>query len=417
MRAADVRLNCTRIMGALSIPRIAFINLLRRPTRSVALAAIVAVSSIFLFSGTFLDTTLADSLADLSGRLGADALIVPQGYENSTQSILLRGDPGMFYMSAEILSLIATDVPGIARITPQFFLSTFDADCCDAKVQVIGFDPATDFLVTPWAIKKEQVATVTNGEIVVGARITAEPGETLLFYAHRYRVKAKLHPTGLGLDTSILMPMSGVYDIIRRTPNLLPALASNPGGYLSAIAIKAAAGYSPYNITTEILKRYRTSYAIQAVETARLVSDISNHLKRISLLSHFAAVVFWLLAALVLAFAFTLTLNERKRELSLLRILGAPRRWVLRLVTTEGMVISVFGALAGIGFAVLVLTLFSPLICATIVLPNLTLPLRAVLSNVPVTLIPAIASGTLAGAWAARRITRFDVYDTFRVGE
>jgi len=213
----------------MTILRIAFINIARKPARSAALAALVALAAFFLFSGATLNANLAGSLSDLSGRLGADTLIVPKGYENTTQSILLRGEPGAFYMSASLLPLIAANIHGIARITPQFFLSSFDADCCDAKVQVIGFDPATDFIITPWAVQKDALSSLTNGDIVIGALINAEPGQTLLFYSRRYLVKAKLHPTGLGLDTSILMPLPGVYDIIHRTPNLLPAIAADLG--------------------------------------------------------------------------------------------------------------------------------------------------------------------------------------------
>lgn len=401
----------------MTIIRIAFINFAGKPARSAALAALVALAAFFLFSGATLNANLAGGLSDLSGRLGADTLIVPKGYENTTQSILLRGEPGTFYMSASLLPLIASNTHGVARITPQFFLSSFDADCCDAKVQVIGFDPATDFIITPWAVQKDALSSLTNGDIVIGSLINAEPGQTLLFYSRRYLVKAKLHPTGLGLDTSILMPLPGVYDIIRRTPNLLPGLAADPSAYLSAIAIKAAPGQSPYDITTDILKRYRTSHAIQAVETSSMVTDISSHLQRISLFIHAAAAAFWLLAVLVLALVFTLTLNERKRELALLRILGAPRRWVLRLITAEATIVGLLGALLGIGFAALTITLFAPLIFTKIGLPNLTLTHHAAWLHALLSLIPSAATGVLAGAWAARRITRSDTYNTLREGE
>lgn len=401
----------------MKISGIALANIARKPARSAALAALVALSAFFLFAAISLNANLAENLSDLSGRLGADSLIVPKGYENSTQSILLRGEPGTFYMPAALLRLIADNISGIARITPQFFLASFDSDCCDAKVQIIGFDPATDFIITPWAVQKDAVSTLANGEIAVGSRINAEPGETLLFYSYRYLVKAKLHPTGLGLDTSIFMPLSGVHDIIRRTPNLLPALAADPAAYISTIAIKTEPGRSSYDLTTDILKRYRTSFAIQAIETARMVTDISAHLKRISLFIHATAAAFWLLAILTLALVFTLTLNERKRELSLLRILGAPRRWVLRLITAEAVFIGLFGTLLGIGFAALTLTLFAPLIFTRIGLPNLTLTYHAALLHALFTMIPSAATGVLAGAWAAYRITRSDTYNTLREGE
>jgi hypothetical protein len=52
-------------------------------------------------------------------------------------------------MTADVANRIA-QTDGIDRATQQLFISTFDSEHCAALVQIIGYDPETDFVVAPW---------------------------------------------------------------------------------------------------------------------------------------------------------------------------------------------------------------------------------------------------------------------------
>jgi len=92
--------------------------------------------------------SLQNGLTSYEARLGADIIIVPNQARShgSIESILLQGIPGYFYMDDSILEK-ARNTEGVEIATPQFYLASASAGCCSVSVQVIGFDPETDFIV------------------------------------------------------------------------------------------------------------------------------------------------------------------------------------------------------------------------------------------------------------------------------
>ncbi|MPM90903.1 hypothetical protein SDC9_138026 [bioreactor metagenome] len=366
-----------------------------------------------LFGGVAINANLRRGLESFSGRLGADILVVPKGYDKTTQAVLLRGEPASFYMKSAVYDAVRT-VKGVEKATPQYFISSFDDDCCDEKVQIIGFDPASDFILPPWLPHPRP--EVGNDELVVGSRIFGDPGETLTFYGRQYRIAAKLAPTGLGLDTSIFMPIPGVIDILKRIPSLLPG-TDDPTGFISSVAVKVSPDASPEEVATNILRYHGREYSLNLLEAGRLVTDISNSLRKLGLTVYGAAAALWLLAVTVLSTVFSLTLAERRRELGILRILGASRGWIVRLAVYEAAYTGLAGALLGLALAGVVVFPFSTLIFLEIGLPHLSFSVASIIGYGLVTLLVSGATGALAGALAAWRLTGSDAYRTLREGE
>ncbi|MDR2070859.1 MAG: ABC transporter permease, partial [Treponema sp.] len=145
-------------------------NLKARPIRTACLVVVVSILAFTLFGGSLLALNLRQGLDTMTKRFGADLMVVPAGSSEKAQSILLRGDSGYFYFNAGIADKIA-GTKGIACASPQFFLASLSTECCDAAVQLIAYDPATDFVVRPWIAEKRS-STVEDGQVVVGSRIT-----------------------------------------------------------------------------------------------------------------------------------------------------------------------------------------------------------------------------------------------------
>ena len=173
---------------ALSRPRLAWENLRRKPYRSLGLASLVGLFAAVLFGGSIVNGNLSQGLQSLSSRLGADLLVVPRGYELATQGALLRGEPSTFYMKKEVLDKIR-QMPNVSAATPQFFLATLDSACCAEEVQIIGYDPDSDFLLKPWMT--DQVLQLREGEIIVGSKIISLLGENIFFFRHRLQSDRK----------------------------------------------------------------------------------------------------------------------------------------------------------------------------------------------------------------------------------
>ncbi|MDR2375859.1 MAG: ABC transporter permease, partial [Treponema sp.] len=145
-------------------------NLKAKPARTACLVVVAAILAFTLFGGSILALNLRQGLAAMTKRFGADLMVVPAGTSEKAQSILLRGVISYFYFDEAIVDSVAR-TEGIACASPQFFLTSLAEGCCDAAVQLIAYDPATDFVVQPWMAEKYS-RSVEDGQVVVGSRIT-----------------------------------------------------------------------------------------------------------------------------------------------------------------------------------------------------------------------------------------------------
>lgn len=116
---------------------------------------------------------------NLSNRLGADIIIVPEGYKANIESVLLKGEPSEFYLPNDTLEKIKK-IEGIESATPQLYVATLSASCCSYPVQIIGIDYDSDFLIKPW-LQKTLKRELKDGEVIVGNHIVGEKIQRLNF--------------------------------------------------------------------------------------------------------------------------------------------------------------------------------------------------------------------------------------------
>ena len=81
-------------------------NIRKKPLRSISLISIIAIFVLFLFCGTILSSSISGGVNNLSNRLGADIIIVPEGYKANIESVLLKGEPSEFYLPNDTLEKI-----------------------------------------------------------------------------------------------------------------------------------------------------------------------------------------------------------------------------------------------------------------------------------------------------------------------
>ncbi|MDR2390884.1 MAG: ABC transporter permease, partial [Planctomycetota bacterium] len=186
--------------------RLALANLRMKPYRSFGLIAVVAVFSFIMFGGSLLSDSVRLGMDSMSQRLGADLMVVPKGYDDKLQSVLLRGEPSTFYFNEDLVEKLRK-ISGVARLAPQLYLASLDDPCCAYPIQIIGYDPEHDFVIPPWMETKRPVRPA-NDEIVVGSLITSPIGTQSYFFGDKFRVAARLDRTGMGFDTSVFMPIA-----------------------------------------------------------------------------------------------------------------------------------------------------------------------------------------------------------------
>ena len=382
-------------------------NLRRKPARTIAMAMIVAFLSFSVFGGTMVVTSLQNGLRSYEARLGADVVVVP--YEARTkgefESILLQGIPGMFYMQEKDFEKVKA-IPGVEMAAPQFYLASASAGCCSVAVQVIGFDPEVDFTVQPW-IKTRYADTLKDMDIIVGSELTVPKDGHLTFYNTDCRVVAKLDRTGTGLDTAVYANMNTIREMIENAQalNFSAFDEVDPEHAVSSVMVKVQKGYDPKDVadTIDLYVRH-----VEASEAATMLSGISGGLGNVAGMIRILTVFVWILAIALLAAAFAMISHERAKEFAVLRISGASRRMIVRLLLTESFIVSGIGALTGLLLAALLVIPFRSLISSRLELPYLMpgVPMTAVFAVG--SLLLSILAGSVTAAICAMRISRQD---------
>jgi putative ABC transport system permease protein len=389
-------------------------NLKSKPFRTISLILLVSLFAFVLFGGAILSMSLENGMGNLSDRMGADILAVPYGYEASIQSALLRGEPSTFYFDADITEKVA-GVEGVESISPQLYIATLNSGCCAYPIQLIGFDPQTDFVIQPWMSGALRVP-LSDGEIVVGGSINANIGQMLKFYDQELMIAARLEKTGVGSDTSVFMNLSTARRIAREAERLKSHPAAGNGKLISSAAIRIRDGYDVKAVANSILQSYAKE-GVRVVVSKNMLSDVSGSLRGLMAYVYTLGGVLWALAAGALAIVFSVSVKSRKREFGIYRALGSPRSKLAGLILCESSIISVFGAVAGIAAAALVVFPFSAYIGTLLALPYLSPSIGAALAAAATAALVSSATGPLASAYCAVRIGRSDIYDAMNGDE
>lgn len=399
---------------ALSMSKLSYMNLKRKPFRTVALVLVVVALSFVLFSGMVLSVSLKNGLNNVKARFGADLIVVPTGYEGAQESILLTGEPSCFYFKKSFLDRIK-DAEGISKLTAQFYLTTLGEACCDLPVQIIGFDPATDFSIQPW-IRETIGGKIEDGALIVGSDIHIGDHYSVKFYGKEYPVAAKLDETGTGLDQSVFATTETIKDLFTRAKEKGMNFLSdaNPDASISSILIKVEDGYAIEQVISNILK---TVEGIQIIRTQNIIAGITKSLGSLDMFLHMFSAAFLVLTLVILTLVFSVTANERKKEFATLRILGATRKKLAGILLRESLYISVTGGIIGIALSVLFIFPFNVFIENTLKLPYIQPSVPLIVVILAGTLIISIAIGPIASAKSAAKISRAETYITLREGE
>ncbi len=397
--------------GSLGTLRLAMANLFNRPLRSMLLGAMVALFGFALFVSAMVSLNLQTGIYSLSERLGADLLVVPDGDGKKIENVLLRSVPTTFYLPEEILGTVQS-VPGVAKASGQLFISSLEAQCCSVKVQLIGIDMATDFVVAPW-LKTRYSGELKDDEVIVGNYIVGDIGERIRFYGKDFKIVAQLEPTGMGFDASVFMTVNAARQLGKiASPDKADTIAKS----YSSILVRAETGTDPMLITDEIIDRLGLGARVNFVYASALMSDTATKLRRVVDVMMSAAAILWGLALIILLTVFFFAANERVREFATLRAMGATKLKVLSILLVESLFLGLMGSLVGVGLGAIVANLFSPAIAKAIELPYLAPGLMAWFTNGFWAVLLGTVTAPLAALPTLWKFSRNDIYAQMREG-
>ncbi|MDA8077567.1 MAG: ABC transporter permease [Nitrospiraceae bacterium] len=401
-------------MTKIGIPGLAFRNLRRKAVRTVILLFTVAVVTGTLLGATVFITGMQNALKIGTYRLGADVLVVPEKNEAQAKSALLAGEPTSFYMDREVFEKVKK-VEGVKKASPQLFLKPTSFTCCyNVDAFLVAFDPVSDFTISPW-LEKRLKKPLADSEVITGSSLPVVTGDTLPFFGTPFTVAGAMEPTGMKFfDQSVFMTMRSAYEMAAssKTKSMQPLELEKDR--ISAVLVQVREGFTPQRIAIRI---EHDVDGVKAIASDEVISTVRRQLSGLLKGIIGISAIVWVLALLMMGFAFYMIVNERQRELGLLRAMGAKRRQIFGLIMTEAVFLSLAGGIAGIAVGSGLLYFFKGVIIRELKLPYL-LPSYGVLSQlVTGSLLFAMITGILSSLLPAAGASRMEPYEAVRKGE
>ncbi len=391
-------------------------NITRRPLRNFCLISAEIILAAFLFAGTVLIISLSNGAQSMSDRLGADIMLVPSGYDPHIDNILLSGKPSAFYLPDNALDLVNSLDPEIKskleKFSPQVFMATLRASCCAYPVQIMGIDYNSDFIIKPW-LNKTLNRELNDGEIILGFHSSGEIGESITFFGENLRIAGKLERTGMGFDSSVFMNRNTIIKLANAADKIKSQKLAANNNLVSVIMIKLKPGQDSAEISRKINKALNNS-GIYALFSKKFVNHISSSLVLISGIIKYFLVILWLMAIIIIALLFSLTISERKKEFGILRAIGASRKKLSAMILYEASLIGLYGTITGIIIGGIIIFAASPFISDLLHLPFLLPSLGKILFIAAMSGIITILTDLIITGLFAIKAGRADIHENLR---
>ncbi len=398
----------------MNVAYVAFKNLKRRMTRTWLLLSIVAVVSCTLFAATLFLRSIHNALRLGTYRLGADVLVVPEGAEQKAKAALLSGEATEFVMPRQVLAQVAA-VEGVRQATPQLFIKPTSFSCCyNVDVFLVAFDPQTDFTVRPW-LERNLARPLGATELIAGREIPVVVGDRIRFFGTTFRVAGTMEPTGmsffdrtafLSIDAATRMAEDSVDKAVR------PLRIGKDS--ISTVLVQVAPDITPDRVAVRIEAEVP---GVRALVSDTVISTVRRQLSGLIQAIVAISAVLWVIVLVIMGFAFYMIVNERRREIGLLRAMGANRMQVASIVLGEASLLSLAGGALGIALGLAALLSFKDLILHHLKLPYLVpspLDLGLLVAGA---MALSLVTGVLSALLPSLSVVRIQPYEAIRGSE
>lgn len=374
--------------------------------RSFVVFVCAALLAGFAVSATIVIGGAQTSLGLAMDRLGADIIVVPVGTEHAMENAFLMGVPAAAWMPRSNVEHVAA-IPGVAAVSPQFFLSTLrGASCCSVpEMFLVAYEPETDFTLKPW-LEEHLEEGLQLGQAVGGAfvYVPQDPGY-ILVYGYPIDLKGSLAQTGTGLDQSMFFTFETAYEIAQRSLEQAEQELVIPTDSISAVMVKLESGADPQQVAGQIRQALP---GVTPIESTNLF-----HSQRVQIMGLLQSVLAllglaWVLFVALIGLVFSLAVNERRQQIGVLRALGLTRRFVLQSLLAEGLILALFGGVAGIAFFAAFVHLFRHLIIQMMGVPFVIPSAVSLVVLALGALVLALVSVTLGALVPTVRISLMD---------
>lgn len=390
-------------------------NLKGYPGRTAALILFAALMTVAVFGGTLLIQGVRQGIQTTQSRLGADIMVIPESAKNDfdAQTVLTHAEPSYFYMDASVCDQVVA-VDGVEKVSPQLFLASAKAGCCSARLQIIAFDPETDFTIQPWIKDTNSSLHLGTMDVILGSNVTAY--DDFRLYDCRLNMAAQFAPTGSTLDNAVYANFDTIRQLMQASldKGMNRYADMDPDGVISSVMVKVGTGRDVSQVADDI----RESVAgVTVIPSSRMISGIEESLSRISQTVTVMIGAIWLICLLMILLIFSLMITERQREFASLQAVGACKQMISGVVAKEAIFVTLAGGAVGIALSCLILLPFAGFISQSLNVGFLVPSIGRILILATIALGVLLVSGLLAALLGMRKIGRMDASLILKEGE
>jgi ABC-type lipoprotein export system ATPase subunit/ABC-type antimicrobial peptide transport system permease subunit len=340
-----------------TLPQTALGNLRRKPSRTISLVVSIGLLTAFLIFSISVSVRMSLGIDRILQQMGGDIMVVPVGTVSDPDDFLLGSQSITLRMERRILETLA-EMVGVDQATSHTYLTTLPGICCDvSQARIIAFDPDTDFVISPW-LRKSLKRDLLPGEVVTGAGVEMgfelpdTDGQARIL-GKKFVVVGQLDPTGTPLDDTIYICESDVLDVMEKKHTELQVKPDE----VSVIFLSLQKGFDIDTIAKTIEREF---LQVKTISRGKISVRLKSFFEAASKIFAFTVTLASVLVLLVVGSVFSAVVNERRREIGMIRALGATNRHVLRLFLLEAFFTGAIGSIAGLavgtGFGMLMKT-------------------------------------------------------------
>jgi len=282
----------------------------------------------------------------------------------------------------------------ISTLAPKIYINT---NINDVKVTVVGIDPMEERKVKTWWVIAEGEYLASSNQVMLG-KVAAD---TL-----GLKIGDQVSLNGTNVTVAGILAESGSNDDLQVFATLATTqTAFAKEGFISTADIRALCNGCPVETIADAINSNIAgvrAVAVQAVAAAEMgmmnkVNTFMMTLAGITLLVGAFGVINTMMASV----------NERIRDIGIMRAVGASRNQILKVFIYEAIIIGVIGGIFGYLLGTLLAYIVGPIIFDGI-------QIAYILTYLPVSLGLATLLAIVATSYPAFRAAKVKVADSFR---
>ena len=287
-----------------------------------------------------------------------------------------------------------TDEGNIATLAPKLYVNT---GVKGTSMMVVGVEPEEEIKIKTWWKIEEGKYIEGSDQVLVGAvaakLLALNTGDTVDLNGNTVTVVGILEETGSNDDYQIFVPLETLQK------------AYGKEGLVSSIDIRALCNACPVEVIANAINQNITGVrAIAVKQVAEAEMGVLERMNKFMLALGGITLAVGLFGVVNTMMS---SVNERIKDIGIMRAVGASRNQIMRVFIYEAIVIGIVGGIFGYVAGTLLAYVIGPIIFAGT-------DISFVLQYLPLSLALAIFVAIIATMYPALRATRVRVADSFR---